>query len=66
MLDFPIRGRKVLMHIIRRRWLRVKTREVIYRDRTSVTPGTWITSEFVAFLKEPSRYDGHWYPSPVA
>lgn len=57
--DFPIRGHKVFMHIKRRRWLRVKTGEVVYRDWTSVAPGTRITSEFAAFLKELSRYDGH-------
>lgn len=56
--DFPIRGHKVFMHIKRRRWLRVKTGEVVYRDWTSVAPGTRITSEFAAFLKELSRYNG--------
>lgn len=57
--DFPIRGHKVFMHIKRRRWLRVKTGEVVYRDWTSVAPGTRITSEFASFLKELSRYDGN-------
>jgi hypothetical protein len=57
--DFPIRGHKVYMHIKRRRWLRVSTGEVIYRDWSVVAPGTRITNEFAAFLKEISRYYGH-------
>ncbi|MGN6646951.1 MAG: ISAon1 family transposase N-terminal region protein [Cytophaga sp.] len=57
--DFPIRGHKVYMHIKRRRWLRVRTGEVIYRDWSVVAPGTRITNEFAAFLKEISRYYGH-------
>lgn len=57
--DFPIRGHKVYMHIKRRRWLRVSTGQVIYRDWTVVASGTRITNEFAAFLKEISRYDSH-------
>lgn len=57
--DFPIRGHKVYMHIKRRRWLRVSTGEVIYRDWTVVAPGTRMTNEFAAFLKEISRYNSH-------
>jgi hypothetical protein len=57
--DFPIRGHKVFMHIKRRRWLRVSTGQVVYRDWTVVAPGTRVTNEFAAFLKEISRYDGH-------
>lgn len=57
--DFPIRGHKVYMHIKRRRWLRVSTGEVIYRDWSVVAPGTRITNEFAVFLKEISLYYGH-------
>lgn len=56
--DFPIRGYKVFMHIKRRRWLQESTGKVVYRDWTIVATGTRITSEFAAFLKEISRYDG--------
>lgn len=38
--DFPIRGHKVYMHIKRRRWLRVSTGEVVYRDWSVVAPRT--------------------------
>ncbi len=57
--DFPIRGHKVFMHIKRRRWLQESTGKVVYRDWTIVATGTRVTSEFAAFLKEISRYDGN-------
>jgi hypothetical protein len=57
--DFPIRGHKVFMHIKRRRWLNQRTGKVVYRDWTVVAPGTRVTSEFAAFLKEISRYSDH-------
>lgn len=57
--DFPIRGHKVFMHIKRRRWLQENTNKIVCRDWTVVASGTRITSEFAAFLKEISRYDGN-------
>lgn len=54
--DFPIRGRKVLLHIKRRRWLDKQTQQVLQRDWTLVAQGTRMTSEFAAFLKEISQY----------
>ena len=57
--DFPIRGRKVFMHIKRRRWLNQQTGKVVYRGWTEVATGTRVTSEFAAFLKEISRYVEH-------
>lgn len=56
--DFPIRGHKVFMHIKRRRWLHQRSGKVVYRDWTLVAKGTRVTSEFAAFLKEISRYNG--------
>lgn len=50
--DFPIRGKNVFLHIIRRRWLNEATEEVVTRDWQLVAKGTRITSEFAAFLKE--------------
>lgn len=50
--DFPIRGKNVFLHIIRRRWLNEATGEVVTRDWQLVAKGTRITSEFAAFLKE--------------
>ena len=50
--DFPIRGKKVYLHITRRRWLNETTGKVVTRDWDLVAKGTRITSEFAAFLKE--------------
>ena len=50
--DFPIRGKKVYLHIRRRRWLNEATGKVVTRDWDLVAKGTRITSDFAAFLKE--------------
>jgi hypothetical protein len=50
--DFPIRGKNVFLHIIRRRWLNETTGKVVTRDWQLVAKGTRITSEFATFLKE--------------
>ncbi|MDD7913536.1 transposase [Polaribacter ponticola] len=52
--DFPIRGKNVYLHIIRRRWLNESTKKVITRDWQLVAKGTRITSEFATFLKDIS------------
>jgi hypothetical protein len=50
--DFPIRGKNVYLHIIRRRWINQTTSKVVTRDWDLVAKGTRITSEFATFLKE--------------
>ena len=50
--DFPIRGRKVLLRIKRRRWEHQVTGEIITRDWKMVQKGTKMTAEFAAFLKQ--------------
>jgi hypothetical protein len=50
--DFPIRGKNVYLHIMRRRWLNEVTNKVVSRDWLLVAKGTRITSEFATFLKE--------------
>ena len=50
--DFPIRGKNVFLHIIRRRWVDRDTGALVTRDWQLVARGTRITSEFAAFLKE--------------
>lgn len=50
--DFPIRGKKVFLHITRRRWWSESTKKIVTRDWNLVAKGTRITSEFAAFLKE--------------
>jgi len=49
--DFPIRGQKVTLHIRRRRWTLLDTREIITRDWNLVHEGARMTTEFGLFLK---------------
>jgi hypothetical protein len=53
--DFPLRGKKVLLYIKRRRWLNTGSNDIVLRDWNLVQLGTRITSEFASFLKEISR-----------
>lgn len=55
--DFPIRDRKVLLHIRRRRWLDAAAKNVIISTYPLVEQGTRYSPEFAAFLKEAVRYD---------
>lgn len=50
--DFPIRGKNVFLHIIRRRWINEDSGKVVTRNWQLVAKGTRITSEFATFLKE--------------
>ena len=54
--DFPLRGKKVFLHIKRRRWLNKASKEVVQRDWNLVAQGTRMTVEFAAFLKVLSQY----------
>ena len=54
--DFPLRGKKVFLHIKRRRWLDKPTKEVVQRDWNLVAEGTRMTIEFAAFFKVISQY----------
>lgn len=53
--DFPLRGKKVFLHIKRRRWIEKQTNNIVQRDWNLVAKGSRITEEFAAFLKEISR-----------
>ena len=50
--DFPLRGKSVYLHIKRRKWEDIKTKEIVSRDWKMVATGTRMTSEFATFLKE--------------
>ena len=52
--DFPIRGKNVFLHVIRRRWVEESSKKVVTRNWQLVAKGTRITSEFAAFLKQIS------------
>lgn len=47
--DFPIRDKKVYLHIKRRRWLNTRTGKIEQRDWNQVSSGTRMTVEFAAF-----------------
>ena len=49
--DFPIRDKKVFLHVRRRRWLVESTNKIISRDWNTVAKGTRLTGEFADFLK---------------
>lgn len=53
--DFPIRGKNVFLHVIRRRWVEENSKKVVTRDWQLVAKGTRITSEFADFLKQISQ-----------
>ena len=55
--DFPIRGKAVYLMIKRRRWLNLKTGNIVFRDWTLVAKGTRMTTEFASFLKAISGYE---------
>ena len=48
--DFPLRGK--LVHIKRRRWRDILTKETLQRDWKTIAKGTRMTAEFALFLKE--------------
>jgi hypothetical protein len=54
--DFPLRGKRVFLHIKRRRWTDKQTNAIVQRDWNLVAKGSRITEEFAAFLKEISRF----------
>jgi len=53
--DFPLRGKLVYLHVKRRRWRDIDTKETLQRDWNSIAKGARMTSEFAIFLKEINR-----------
>ena len=53
--DFPLRGKRCINRIRRRKWLVKSDNSVITRDWNIVASGTKLTNEFAAFLKEFNR-----------
>jgi hypothetical protein len=49
--DFPIRDRRVHLHVRRRRWLDNSTGKSVSKDWDLVAQGTRHSKEFAAFLK---------------
>ncbi len=50
--DFPIRGKRLILNIRRRRWINKDTGEYLKRNFPIVADGTRMTQEFASFLKE--------------
>ncbi len=50
--DFPIRDRKLVLHVRRRRWLDKENHNVIINPYPLVHEGTRYSEEFAAFLKQ--------------
>lgn len=49
--DFPVRGKRLVLHIRRRRWLNLDTGNPIMRNWELAMKGTRLTEEFASFLK---------------
>lgn len=49
--DFPIRNKRLLLRIRRRRWQDKTTGSPFMRDLSLVASGTHLTAEFAAFFK---------------
>ena len=55
--DFPVRDKKLTLHIRRRRWLTPEGKSVILNMYPLVADGTRYSAEFAVFLKEGIGYD---------
>ena len=56
--DFPLRGRKMLLTVYRRKWQIESpdgTRKIVMRDLKTKQDGTTLVKEFADFLKEEDR-----------
>ena len=53
--DFPLRGKRCIYRIRRRKWLVKSDNSVITRDWNIAASGTKLTNEFASFLKELNR-----------
>ena len=54
--DFPIRDRKVILHVRRRRWLDSNGKNVILPHESLTAPGTSYSKEFADALKKIFGY----------
>ena len=53
--DFPLRSKRLLLNIRRRRWIDRQTGEYVTRKIHITADGTRLTQEFASFLKELHR-----------
>ena len=58
--DFPVRDKKLVLHIRRRRWLTPEGKSVVLDVYPAlVAKGTKFSTEFAEFLKKNFGYDAH-------
>jgi len=50
--DFPLRGKPTYLHVRRRRWLDLDSKEAVSRNWEAVAKGTGYTQDFAFFLNE--------------
>lgn len=55
--DFPVRDRKLVLHIRRRRWKDEQGKSIILNTYPIVAEGTRFSPELAAFLKGETGYD---------
>ena len=55
--DFPVRDRKAVLHVRRRRWLTPEGKNVVLNVYPLAATGTRYCAEFAAFLKDSLGYD---------
>lgn len=60
--DFPVRDRKMELHIKRRRWLTPEGHNVVLNIYPFAVTGTRYSAEFAAFLKDTLGYDPDYGP----
>ena len=54
--DFPLRKKKLLLHVRRRRWLDSNGHNYLIKVMDLIAPGTSLSPELAAFLKGGARY----------
>lgn len=54
--DFPLRNRKLLLHVRRRRWICSDGTNFIIKVMELMAPGTSLSPELAAFLEEGARH----------
>lgn len=60
--DFPVRDKKFIMHVRRRRWLTPDGKNVVLNVYPLAVTGTHYSAEFAAFLKDTLGYDPRYGP----
>lgn len=60
--DFPVRDRKLVLHIRRRRWLNEDGKSIVLNVYPLAVTGTRYSEEFAAFLKDKLGYDSRYGP----